>query len=362
MDGIDIAWLQTDGKDIVNRGKTGFFPYDASTRKLLNAALEDAHLITNREDRPGVLGDAEATVTRLHAEAVSSFIDEHGFQSEDINLLGFHGQTILHRPDQGVTVQLGDGQKLAAQTGIDTVFDLRANDMVHGGQGAPLVPIYHQALRKSLPEAMSTTGPVAFVNIGGIANITYVGDALIAFDTGPGNALIDQWVQQHVGVSHDQGGFVAAEGSIDDSLVAGYLEHPFLSKPVPKSLDRKDFIPPEPESGSVEDVARSLANLTARTIAMSAQHLPNLPSLWIICGGGRLNPHIMNDLNTLLSEAESNVITAEEAGFDGDFMEAEAWAYLAVRSQTGLPLTFPKTTGCKTPVSGGVLAHAGPEA
>jgi len=355
MDGIDVALIKTDGYARVERGASGFYPYTPRTRELLQQALIDATEIKLREDRPGCLANAEENITRLHVEAVMEFLKDHNMGVDDVDLLGFHGQTVLHRPNEALTVQIGDGQALANETGIDVVYDMRANDMVYGGQGAPLIPIYHQALADNVSVDVLGDGPVCFVNIGGISNITYVGDELVAFDCGPGNALIDQWVQQQVGISHDAGGAIAAEGTIDTAFVERYLADEFFEKPVPKSLDRNDFRLPDNPTLSVEDVTRSLARVSAEGIIAAARHLPQMPGLWIICGGGRHNPYIMQDLVELAEKEGSRAVSAEVAGFDGDAMEAEGWAYLAVRSSLGLPLTFPRTTGCSMSVSGGAM-------
>lgn len=358
MDGIDAALVRTDGKTMVERGSMGFYPYAANVQETLKQALLESMSLTHRDERTDFLKEAEALITNLHVEAVKAFLAENKLAASDIDVLGFHGQTVLHRPDQALTIQLGDGHALAKATGIDVVYDMRAKDMEHGGQGAPLVPIYHQALAASLPDTLKEKLPVVFVNIGGISNITYIGKELIAFDTGPGNALIDQWVQSEAGIPYDQGGMIAAEGNVSDALVTQYLDSQYFDKPLPKSLDRNDFLPPKSGEINLEDGARSLAYISAAAIIKSIDHLPDPPKLWIICGGGRHNPHIMSDLQKLASETRSEVISAEVAGFDGDAMEAEAWGYLAVRSLEQLPLTFPKTTGCKHSVTGGVFAHA----
>jgi len=358
MDGIDVALLRTDGESVVERGAMQFFPYSLQVQSLLGDALEDAKKIGSRTDRPGCLEQAEERITQLHVEAVRAFLTHQNLEAHEIDLLGFHGQTVLHRPDEALTVQLGNGPLLAKETGIDTIHDMRANDMVHKGQGAPLVPVYHQALAAALPAHYKHLAPIAFVNIGGISNITCIGKELAAFDTGPGNALIDQWVQSQAGIPFDQGGMIAAEGTVQYSLVNTYLDNPYFEKPLPKSLDRNDFIPPAANEASVEDGARSLAYVSAAAILKSVEHLPQAPRLWIICGGGRHNPYIMKDLTALAKDQQMLVIAAEEVGLDGDAMEAECWAYLAVRSIKGLPLTFPKTTGCCKPVTGGIYAPA----
>ena len=358
MDGIDVACIHTDGVSGVKRGANGFYPYSAETRKLLAQALDDAKFVKNRDDRPGVLNNVEDTIDMLHCEAVRDFLSQNNMQADDVNVIGYHGQTVLHRPDDALTVQLGQGQVLANELGINVVSDMRAEDMRNGGQGAPLVPVYHQALVASLPSSYDAKLPVVFVNIGGISNVTYVGEELIAFDSGPGNALIDQWVQAHVGIPYDQGGVIASEGQVRIDLAKEMLAAPYFEAPLPKSLDRSDFRLPSSDWANVEDGARTLAYVCAGAVIKCTDYLPKAPRLWIICGGGRLNPHIMNDLAELAAQSGSQVVSADDVGLDGDSMEAEAWGYLAVRSIAQLPLTFPGTTGCKHPVTGGILSRA----
>jgi anhydro-N-acetylmuramic acid kinase len=244
---------------------------------------------------------------------------------------------------------------LARETGIAVVHDMRANDMRHGGQGAPLVPAYHASLAAGLPGFAGR--PVMFVNIGGISNLTFIASTgeITAFDSGPGNTLIDQWVEREAGIPFDQGGAIASEGVVLSTLAERYLGHPFFTDTKRMSLDRNDFAPPAAGEAGLHDGARTLAHVTAAAILRSMRHLPERPDLIIVCGGGRLNRMIMADLARFAAPA--SVEPAEVFGFNGDSMEAEAWAYLAVRSVLGLPLTFPGTTGVREPVSGGVLSR-----
>ena len=360
MDGIDVALVRSDGEEHVERGASQFFAYDPAMRELLEEALETSKEITNRTARPGNLEHVEQEITRLHVDAVKGFLQKQDLSVEAVDMIGFHGQTVLHRPEIGLTVQLGDGDLLARKTGIPVVYDMRANDMKFGGQGAPLVPVYHQALASSLPAELREKIPVVFVNIGGISNITYIGadGELIAFDTGPGNALIDQWVQAHAGIPFDQGGMIASEGQVVQGLVDRYLDDPYFARKVPKSLDRNDFRMPDPSEASLEDGAKSLAHLSAAAIFKACEHLPEMPKLWIICGGGRHNPAIMADLKEMGDAMEAEVVSAEDVGFDGDAMEAEAFGYLAIRAKLGLPLTYPDTTGVKESIGGGAFSGA----
>ncbi|YCI03878.1 anhydro-N-acetylmuramic acid kinase [Ensifer sp. D2-11] len=358
MDGIDIAVVRTDGDSIVDRGPSAGYAYDPQFRKRLKQGLEDARSILKREERPGTLADIERDLTLRHALAVRMFLQENNILPDNVDVIGFHGQTVLHRPDQALTVQLGDGELLARETGIDVVYDMRANDMAHGGQGAPLIPAYHAALARGLSKVGEIATPVVFVNIGGISNLTYIGagEEIVAYDSGPGNTLIDQWVEAHAGIPYDQGGMIASEGGVLRELADRYLSHPFFSAEKRRSLDRNDFAPPAAGDASLEDGARTLAHVTAAGIVRSARHLPANPAAYIVCGGGRLNSVIMSDLRTLAEAEGARVLAAEALDLNGDSMEAEAWAYLAVRSRYGLPLTYPGTTGVSCPVSGGRLA------
>ncbi len=358
MDGIDVAMLETDGEGMVVRRQSLSVPYEPAFRDRLKHGLEDAKAITKRDERPGSLADLERDLTLRHADAVRSFLSENNILPDDIDVVGFHGQTVLHRPDKALTVQIGDGALLSREIGIPVVYDMRANDMAHGGQGAPLVPVYHAALARNLD---NPRWPVCFVNIGGISNLTCVGadGAIVAFDSGPGNTLIDQWVEVHAGIPFDQGGRIASEGRVLPALADRYLASPFFTDEKRRSLDRNDFLPPEGGDAELSDGARTLAYVTAAAIFRSAGHLDEMPKTFVICGGGRHNDTIMGDLGNEAERIGAVLLTAEQAGFDGDAMEAEAWAYLAVRSLKGLPLTFPGTTGVEKPVTGGIFLDVG---
>ena len=358
MDGTDVALIETDGETIVRRVASAEYGYEAAFRREIAASLDDAKSMTDRSARPGELARIEREITQRHCQAVEQFLKENLIHRATIDVIGFHGQTVLHRPEIGLTVQLGDGNRLSNLTGFDVIYDMRANDMVHGGQGAPLVPIYHAALATGLDHHLTDGKPVCFVNIGGISNITYVRKhhPPIAFDTGPGNALVDQWVERHAGIPFDEGGRIAAEGSVIKTIVQAYLTKPFFDKKPPKSLDRNDFTVELAYELELSDGARTLARVSAEAIIAATKHLPEPPGLWIICGGGRKNRAIMDDLTELAASTNAKVMTAEECGLNGGSMEAEAWGYLAVRSLKGLPLTYPETTGVRVAVTGGVLA------
>jgi anhydro-N-acetylmuramic acid kinase len=353
LDGVDVALIETDGEAVVRFGPTGYRPYSEGERRLLRDALAAGAALTERQQRPGVLPDAEAFITAVHAEAVQDLLRRHAVAASDVAVVGFHGQTVLHKPRSRLTVQIGDGAALTKTLGIAVAYDFRAADVAAGGQGAPIVPVFHRAIAQSLDRP----GPLAVLNIGGVANITYVeaGRDPIACDTGPGNALIDDFMRSHTGKPLDRDGDEAAKGRPDESFVAHVLEHPFFAAPYPKSLDRNDFafanlgLP----TFSVEDGAATLSALTAASVARVVPRLPKPPRSWIVAGGGAHNPTLVRMLREKLSPA--TVETASAVGWSIDALEAQAFAYLAVRTLKGLPITFPETTGAPRPLQGGVV-------
>ena len=351
LDGVDVALIETDGESVAAFGPTGYRGYSDSERSLLRQALADAVSMTERSARGGMLTQAEQLVTNAHAEAVASFLQTNGLTRNEIDVVGFHGQTVLHRPERKLTVQIGDGRALAQSLCTPVVFDLRAADVAAGGQGAPLVPIYHRALVRMA----HLEGPTIVVNIGGVANITYIdADTLIACDTGPGNALLDDFMLRMTGSAVDCDGRAAGQGRPDETWIANALRNPFFAKRPPKSLDRNDFAGLVIDDMSVADGAATLTGFTAASLASIATMLPKPPTRWIVVGGGASNPTLMRMLAARVSPA--TVMRGSDLGWSGDAVEAQAFAYLAVRSIKGLPLTYPGTTGVPAPTTGGVLA------
>ncbi len=353
LDGIDVALIETDGETISRFGPTGYFAYGGSERDVLRAALREALSLKNRDERPGILAAAEAVITRSHQKAVQEFLKGNGLSPSGIDAVGFHGQTVLHRPDERLTVQIGDGDDLAAALSIPVVYDFRAADVAAGGQGAPLVPVFHRAL----VEAAALERPVAIVNIGGVANITLVGSdgQISSFDTGPGNALLDDWVSEQAGLAFDIDGKLAAEGKVDAAVLDRLLAHPYFRLSPPKSLDRNSFEVGGMSHLSPADGAATLTAFTVGAIAKAVDHAGFEPRCWILTGGGAQNSEMRRMLAALTGIA---VRTADEFGWSSAFMEAQAFAYLAARTIRGLPLSFPTTTGVKEPMTGGVLALA----
>ena len=356
MDGIDVALIETDGETVARFGPTALHAYQDHEVTLLRRAMEAAPALRARDERPGVIAEAEATSTILHASAVNAFLTANGIDRSTIDVVGFHGQTILHRPKDRLTVQIGDGARLAAETRLPVAYDFRAADVAAGGQGAPLVPVYHRALARTLDRPH----PIAVLNLGGVANITFIDgeNDPVACDTGPANALIDDFFRERTGAPRDQDGATAAKGRVDDAAIAQLLAHPFFAQPCPKSLDRNDFREwVATHAGLVEkstaDGAATLTMLTAASVARIVAVLPRAPKSWIVAGGGVRNPTLMRMLSGTLHPA--SVEAADQIAWSADALEAQAFAFLAVRSLKGLALTFPTTTGAPRPMTGGVL-------
>ncbi len=339
-DGVDAALLYTDGKSIVRAGEGVFTPYAE--------ALRQAILLLMRGT--GNIESIAYALTEVHIEAVRALLEKSGKSAEDISLIGFHGQTIHHAPNLGLTVQIGVPAHLAQKTKIPVVADFRSNDVRHGGQGAPLVPLYQAALAHDLPK------PLMVVNIGGVANVTWIGEGgdLLAFDCGPGNALLDDWVHYHTKARYDKDGVLAARGNIDQAALSAFLADSFFAQPVPKSLDRNHFLPKI--VCSAEDGAATLTAMTAAAIAKACEHVPAKPKQLLITGGGRRNPTMMR---MIAEYTQCEVKPVEAVGWNGDMLEAEAFAYLAARSVQELPLSLPSTTGVRQPVTGGVFYPVG---
>lgn len=351
-DGVDAAVIKTDGERILAFGPAHYRPYAPAERAALCAALEAAAVWSKGADVPQEVRAAEATVTQAHIETVETLLAESGLLRDAVGIVGFHGQTLLHRPDERRTVQIGDAARLAAATGIDTVFDFRGADVAAGGEGAPFASLYHAAL------AQDFDGPVLVVNIGGVSNITWIDGerAPVAFDTGPGNAPIDDWVHKHFGMAFDERGAIAAGGRADEKRIAAVLTHPYFARRPPKSLDRMDFTMAIADGLSRYDGAATLTAFAAAAIAAGLTHIPAQPVRALIAGGGRHNPVLMRELAARFGVPVDPV---EAAGWRGDLLEAEAFAFLAVRHLRGLPLSLPTTTGVPRPMPGGRLTKAG---
>jgi len=350
LDGIDAAILETDGEEVVSPGRALTRPYDPALRARLRAALDEAAGTPPGAEMSKTLRKTERLLTEAHADAVKCLLSEAGLEAGDIAYIGLHGQTILHRPRERRSWQLGNGAMLASETGIPVVGNFRHADIARGGQGAPFASLYHQALARSAGALM----PMVVLNIGGVANVTYIGPGgvLLAFDTGPGNALIDDWMMKNFGAPMDRDGALAKKSVVNQDAVMRMLSHPYFSLPPPKSLDRLEFTDEFVSGLSPEDAVATLTAFTVLSIVRATEHFPERERGWLVAGGGRHNLAIMESLRGVL---RAPVLPAERAGWRGDFLEAEAFAYLALRSAKNMPLSLPHTTGVPEPTTGGCL-------
>ena len=350
MDGIDVALLETDGKNQLVFGPHQTFSYSQEARNVLTQALEAAKSWQAQDSIPDAVQAASELITQTHLQAVASFVISKGLTLDAIDVIGFHGQTVLHAPDQGRTVQIGDGQALADGLGLNVVEQFRLADVAAGGQGAPLSPLYHAAIAHQAGAEM----PLAVLNLGGVGNVTFIGQdgEVLGFDTGPGNALLDDWTGLKTGKPFDENGALAESGTVDPDVLMALLDHPYFLKAPPKSLDRNAFSLMPCEALSAADGAATLATFTALSVACAIPYFPQLPKAWVVCGGGRHNPVLVAALSEAVGE---RVRVAEAAAWPGDELEAQAFAWLAVRHILGLPSSLPSITGCRAPTVGGVL-------
>lgn len=346
LDGVDAAMLLTDGVQVFEFGPSAFRPYSEAEQAILRAALG-----AWPGDAP--VAEAARVVEDTHAEVMSRF--------QGAAMAGFHGQTLAHEPGGRGTHQAGDGQLLAQVLGLPVVWDFRSADVRLGGQGAPLAPFYHFALARKI----GATAPLAFLNLGGVGNVTWVNPkaarpedpgALLAFDTGPANAPLNDLMRKRFGQSHDASGDLARSGQADESIVSSFLEDGYFLKIPPKSLDRNHFMGRLAPVNALSDAdaARTLVACAAAAVARGAEHFPTPPERWLVCGGGRHNAGMMAELAARLPGAVDPV---EAAGLDGDMLEAQAFAHLALRVARGLPTSCATTTGVPAAVGGGQISR-----
>lgn len=349
LDGVDAAMIRTDGHDVLAFGPSAYRPYSASEQTILRRALGQWPGDTD-------VAAAAEVVETAHAELLSRF--------NGAEVLGFHGQTLAHDPSGRGTHQCGNGAILAQALDLPTVWDFRSSDVTMGGQGAPLAPFYHFALAQHI----GAVGPLAFLNLGGVGNVTWIDPtvpgpespgALIAFDTGPANAPLNDLMRARLGLSSDKDGALAATGEVDDTFVAAVLKDPWFDHPPPKSLDRNDFggLLDRLDMLSDADAAATLTAIAAAAVAASLIHFPTPVARILVTGGGRLNPTLMADLRRRIPV---RIDPVEAVGLDGDMLEAQAFAYLAVRVLRGMATSSPDTTGAPTLVGGGQISRPDP--
>ncbi|MGZ3404273.1 MAG: anhydro-N-acetylmuramic acid kinase [Phenylobacterium sp.] len=360
LDAVDMAVLETDGEAISAFGPAGERKLTEATRDIMLEATKQALTWPRGAPEPAIFAEAARAGAEEHFAAAEEFLAASDLTWSQIDLIGMHGQTVLHeRPQEGSvgrTVQLGDAGLLARKAGVPVAYDFRSADVAAGGEGAPLAPIYHLARAK----ASGLKAPLAVLNIGGVANVTFWSasdlgrDEIAAFDTGPGNGMIDLMVQARGAGRFDDKGRYASVGRVNEGVLAGLLGHPYFTAPPPKSLDRFDFSLEPLEPLELEDAAATLVAFMAEAVRLGFEMMGESPTEVIVTGGGRHNPEIMKALSARLPMP---VKTAEDHGWRGDSIEAEAFAYLAARTAKGLPISFPKTTGVPTPMTGGRIAN-----
>ena len=353
LDGfVDVALIRTDGEAVFEFGEFALFPYSDEDRTLMQDAVAAARAWAFDGPEPAIFAVAEAVITRIYADAVKQLLAQANMTPDQISYVGGHGLTVLHRPDLGKTRQLLDGVVLAKEVEIDTVYDFRSADMVAGGQGAPLAPIYHAAILAHAKFEL----PSAILNLGGVANVTWWGGGLelAAFDTGPANGPVNEWIEAHGQGAYDKDGAIAECGRVHEGRLLEILDNPWFDAPYPKSLDRYDFDAGLVRGLSLEDGAATLTALVGECLNLALGLLPLRPKTLIVAGGGRKNPVMMADIE---ARCGVTLVDADKVGLRGDAVEAECFAFLAVRSARGLPLSFPATTGVKAPVTGGVMAR-----
>lgn len=345
LDGIDGVILRTDGEDHIEVVAEGYTPFHTSFAEQVQKLIAQGITLDD-------FLRLEQRFTLKNVESVKALLARSGTLPEDLSVIGFHGQTLRHLPDEGLTWQMGNASLLAQQTGIAVVNDFRRADMAAGGQGAPLIPLFHQALLKEQPQ------PCVALNIGGIANITYCGTTengqptLLAADTGPGMTLLNRWIKQHTGQPMDTDGGIALSGRIHEERVQAALEHAFFAKPLPRSADTADFSCDMVAGLSVADGAATLCAITVAGIMQTLDLLPAMPQTVWTAGGGVQHPLVL----TLLRRQNVAVRSFAELGINPDMLEAACFAWLAVRRLRGLPTSLPATTGARKQTVGGLLS------
>ncbi|SDR38283.1 anhydro-N-acetylmuramic acid kinase [Pseudovibrio sp. Tun.PSC04-5.I4] len=360
MDGnIDIAMIKTDGRTIEEFGPYTLAAYPPETNKLIAEAMAAAQSWNFATEEPEIFSRAEKALSEAQGHAISQFLSKNTTSTQNIALIGFHGQTVLHRAplngNKGATRQLGDGQIIADILGIPVIYDFRSQDIEAGGQGAPLAAIYHQALLRSAGLSEDPTG-TAILNLGGVGNISWWDgkDTLIAFDTGPANAPLNDWINAHGRGEMDLDGKIAQSGAVDEARLKDLLNNPYFTQAYPKSLDRYSFTKTMADGLSLEDGAATLTAFSASAVGKGLDCLPLRPKRLVVCGGGRKNPHLLREIERCANVA---TVQAEDLGWRGDAVEAECFAFLAARCDQGLPISFPGTTGVPSAMSGGTKTY-----
>lgn len=362
MDGVDLSLIKSDGDNEFSLILNDFFEFDGEFQKKLIKLRKKIIIYEDLKTYSRELGELEKQFTLFNSQIIHKVLNNY---NDQIDLIGFHGQTIFHDPNKKISKQLGDGELLSQMTKTIVVNNFRQEDLINEGQGAPLTPIFHRLISKSLNKKNKIKYPINIINIGGITNITQVlgnndsiNDDLNAFDIAPGNCLIDYWVRNNSKKNFDNNGEIAASGKVNDLILNQALENFSISK-FEKSLDIKDFDVSFAKGLSLEDGCATLTEFTANLIARGIEYInkfnDSLPMENLICGGGRKNNSLIKSINKNLMLTRNKLKNIDEYGLDGDFIESQAFGYLAIRSFLKLPISFPRTTRCKSATVGGLL-------
>jgi anhydro-N-acetylmuramic acid kinase len=362
MDGVDVSLIRSDGINQFINVLDEYFEYNESLQQQL---IELRNLISNINDLKlysSRLNELEREMTLFHSKIV---IDISSKYQDEVDFVGFHGQTIFHNPEQKISKQLGDGKLMSQLVKKKIIYNFRQEDMINKGQGAPLTPIFHNLLSKKINENHQIDFPICFLNIGGISNITKIikkdeklEDNIEAFDSGPGNCMIDEWVRKNSKNNFDENGSIAKSGKIDQLILNQAIDNFQIDK-FDKSLDVKNFDISFVRGLSLEDGCATITNFTAYLIAKGIEHSNGnniKPIKYLICGGGRRNTFLIHTIKDYLSHKQNiSLNSIDDYSLNGDYIESQAFGYLSIRSFLNLPISYPKTTGCKTPTVGGEL-------
>ena len=357
MDGIDLSLIKSDGLNYFSSILDKYYKFDTDFRDRIIELRDKISSIEDLKEHSKNLKIIERELTLFHAEIINEIFKDY---KKDIDLIGFHGQTIFHKPEQKVSLQLGDGNLLSQLTQKLVVNDFRKNDLENGGQGAPLVPIFHKLISIHINEKFGSSFPVNIINIGGITNITQISDNenIKAYDLGPGNCMIDEWVRKNSDKTFDEDGLIGTSGKVNDLIFNQAVDN-FSNISLNNSLDVKDFDISFAKGLSLEDGCSTITKFSAYLIAEALNKLDgkkkDFKEINILCGGGRKNKFLVENIKNFLLDKEIKFKNIDEYEFNGDYIESQAFAYLAIRSYLKLPISFPNTTRCKFPISGGII-------
>lgn len=356
MDGVDLSIIKSDGNDEFTSILDNYHEFNEELQENLINLRKKVRTTNDLNNYSKDLKNLEREITLFHSKIINEIINEY---NDEVDLIGFHGQTIFHKPEEQISIQLGDGKLLSQLTKKIVINDFRAKDLINGGQGAPLTPIFHKLVSKKIYQKNKIELPINFINIGGITNLTHVAKSnLYACDIGPGNCLIDEWIRNNSKKKFDENGNIAKTGKINDLILNQAIDN-FSFNSYDRSLDINDFDSSFARGLSLEDGCATITNFSAYLISKGIEHqiekTKSISGTYLVCGGGRKNNQLIENINHYLADKKIKLKNIDNFGFKGDYIESQTFAYLGVRSYLELPLSFPETTRCKFPTTGGTL-------